>query len=181
MRKHIAAWAHKHQLRVWVCVCVCVFIHGRERIGHAQLVVAAVGVLPASVPRFGIDLCFGHITSRRKFYLCATFILITEPWPQERQRASVCASSNLQNYTVDNLPDIYRLLLCNPTRLLRRLWPHTRIPEPLASSQTFHPSLSSKGPEIAGDVSKHFFLIVLGWLFFKHQVLCWARLSRSRD
>lgn len=34
---------------------VCVFSHGRERIGHAQLVVAAVGVLPASVRFF---FCF---------------------------------------------------------------------------------------------------------------------------
>lgn len=63
-------------------LCTCVFIHGHERIGHAQPVVAAVGVLPASVPLFfffyfffkGIknrpvlitDLCFGYITSRRE-------------------------------------------------------------------------------------------------------------------
>lgn len=51
---------------------LCVFIHGRERIGHAQLAVAAIGVLPASVPLFETDLCFGHIASRRKFFLCAT-------------------------------------------------------------------------------------------------------------
>lgn len=30
--------------RCCVFVCVCVRFHGRERIGHAQLVVAAVGV-----------------------------------------------------------------------------------------------------------------------------------------
>lgn len=51
-----------------------VFILGHERIGHAQFVVAAVGVLPASVPLSGIknrpvlitDLCFAYITSRRE-------------------------------------------------------------------------------------------------------------------
>lgn len=41
-------------------------VHGRERIGHAQLVVAAAGVLPASVPLSGPDLCFGCITIRRE-------------------------------------------------------------------------------------------------------------------
>lgn len=35
---------------------MCVFSHGRERIGHAQLVVAAVGVLPASVRFFFVFL-----------------------------------------------------------------------------------------------------------------------------
>lgn len=51
-----------------------VFILGHERIGHAQFVVAAVGVLPVSVPHSGFknrpglitDLCFAYITSRRE-------------------------------------------------------------------------------------------------------------------
>lgn len=43
---------HSPKTSIYACVCVCVFSHGRERIGHAQLVVAAVGVLPASVRFF---------------------------------------------------------------------------------------------------------------------------------
>ncbi len=67
--------------RVCVCVCVrvCVFIHGHERIGHAQLVVAAVGVLPASGPPF-LEQTYVSATSLPVGNnLCATFILITEP------------------------------------------------------------------------------------------------------
>lgn len=124
---------------------------GHERIGYAQLVVAAAGVLPASVSLFGIknrpllrtDWCFGSLPVGSN--LCVTFFLITEPWPCVRKCASVCASLNLWNYTVDNLPDIPRPLLRNPTRLLHRLWPHIGIPEPLASSRTFRSSQSSEG------------------------------------
>ncbi len=147
--------------RVCVCVCVrvCVFIHGHERIGHAQLVVAAVGVLPASGPPF-LEQTYVSATSLPVGNnLCATFILITEPWPPERKCASACASLNLQNYTVDNLPDIQRPLLRNPTRLLHRLWPHIGIPEPLASSRTFHPSLSSKGLWIRETSRNIFFFL----------------------
>lgn len=79
---------HSPKTSIYACVCVCVFSHGRERIGHAQLVVAAVGVLPASVRFFfcfffflfwgerrevggrcWTDLCFGYITSRRESFV----------------------------------------------------------------------------------------------------------------
>lgn len=89
---------HSPKTSIYACVCVCVFSHGRERIGHAQLVVAAVGVLPASVRFFFCFFFFlfwgerrevgGEVLNRFMFRLhhfpsgiiCAlTFILISEP------------------------------------------------------------------------------------------------------
>lgn len=205
-----SARAHKHLLhesrRVCVCegesvcVCVCVylsvFIHGRERIGHAQLVVASVGVRPASVP---LSFHREHInvwaTSPPTGNSIRALLCFVSPsrGRGERKRASFCASLNLHNYTVDNLSDIYRLLLLrNPTRLLRRLWPLIGIPEPLASSQTPQ-HIPGRSPDQGRGPSRIFFYLFifcvcfkssLAWLLFfflENQVLCWARLSRSRD
>lgn len=73
-----------------------------------------------------------------------------------------------------------RPLLRNPTRLLLCLWPHIGIPEPPASSRTFHSSL--KGVWIR----EAFLKIFLGWLLFsfsffflKSPLLCWAHLFRD--
>ncbi len=140
-----------------VCVCVCVVSAYR-----ARAACRCCRWCPTSIcSSFWNRLVFRLHRIPSGIILCATFILITEPWPRELRCASLCASLNLQNYTVDNLPDIQRPLLRNPTRLLRRSWPHIGIPEPLASSRTFHPSLSSKGLWIEGDACTHFFFFFL--------------------
>lgn len=178
-----------------VCVYLSVFIHGRERIGHAQLVVASVGVRPASVP---LSFHREHInvwaTSPPTGNSIRALLCFVSPsrGRGERNRASFCASLNLHNYTVDNLSDIYRLLLLrNPTRLLRRLWPLIGIPEPLASSQTSQ-HIPGRSPDQGRGSSRIFFIYLFLCVCFKsslarllffleNQVLCWARLSRSRD
>lgn len=96
-----------------MCVCVHVCIYPRS-CAHRARAARRCWVLPASVPLF---FCIGthtYVSDTSLLVgnnLCAILLfLTTEPWPRVRRCASVCASLNLQNYTVDNLPDIQRPL-----------------------------------------------------------------------
>lgn len=175
---------------------MCVFSHGRERIGHAQLVVAAVGVLPASVRFFFCFFFFLFWGERREvgggveqIYVSATSLPVGNhlcAYFHFNQRTVTVASANAHRsahlwifrttlWTISlTSEDLSSAIRRGFLSLSHRLWPHIGIPEPAGPVTDLSPIAVLEKGESRGDGCNHFFF------FLNHLTIFFFSLSLQR-